>query len=504
MAINITRAQPVQPLANWDADVATEYELMQLMLPGSSQEFQIELSPATPPSPISVGGFTLSGGMTVVGSALSCTGAGTATINPGLVANTSYAITVRVSLSSLQETGGFRLRLNNQEVELADKGTTTNNSIISGTITTYHRVGTVTSSLLEIIVSGAFLPMTFQSISVTPLSVPELKFLDETKTELVATGFTISDTNRVNIKRIRANWTNVSNGIRYISVKDTVRFNTQLIKNGYFNASVADWEQEDGTALADWTWDAANGNSAYYDNGGGTSLAQTQIVPGGGRYTIDIDCYGNPILAVGRAYVRINGVKQPEISITGNTVGQIEVDLKYYTGFVNLQVVILPFISSRTLWIGEVVMKRVEDTGNISTPYQLGETNYKDTLALRATCAEPAHGLIMGNDLTLSLLVPGRLKYIDYPDKAENYLFSDRETRLLESAAEKEYQVTVHGSPEYLHDAIRLMRLCDTFTINGKEYISRGKYELKPTEGIDSAGAVFRVIDKLSLLPNEY
>ena len=98
--------------------------------------------------------------------------------------------------------------------------------------------------------------------------------------------------------------------------------------------------------------------------------------------------------------------------------------------------------------------------------------------------------------------VSGNILYKEYPDKTEDYNFSDDTVSLLSVDADKLYQVTVNGSPEYIHNAVRIIRLCDSFMVNGKEYIKAGNYDISPSLKLSSPSATFNVKPKYGIPDN--
>ena len=101
------------------------------------------------------------------------------------------------------------------------------------------------------------------------------------------------------------------------------------------------------------------------------------------------------------------------------------------------------------------------------------------TLLLTATNDDNAFGLNFQDfSFTQSLRVSGRLTNPRYPLDAEVYKFSNGQRKILTGERDKVEQLQIMEVPEYIHDAISIFLICDTFQINGTTYVkSDSDYE---------------------------
>lgn len=90
---------------------------------------------------------------------------------------------------------------------------------------------------------------------------------------------------------------------------------------------------------------------------------------------------------------------------------------------------------------------------------------------------EDAMGFYFPVGLELSFRVEGTLKRPTYPLETEKYRYSDGEGKLLSGTRLKIQEMNIAAMPEFMHDALSLAVLHDTFKIEAVEYlIESGEY----------------------------
>lgn len=505
--IEIIRNQPIQALPDVLRHAALpEYDLMQLVQKNDVQLVMVKRTPHLSEAVISPMSFSIAGGMDKTLSSLTSTGAGDASVATAIVINATYKISLRVFFTQFDPTGGYRIKLNNEWLTLPDAGAGAY-SILSGTVEAYLDIpGSVTSSNLTIEVTGADNIVSFSSIRVERLSEIQVTVLDETKTVIQTLAGVVTNYNDSPFSHITIDWSTITGtGIRYLRINDSLNLNTDYISNGTFTSDIAGWTNVDGSATA-WVWEAFAGGRAHWDDAGTTDqeLSQEVNVPGGGYYELAftvsaIDFNDGEGL---EAYFIVNGVALPLTTFTLTGPYTMPLDLTEYTGNVSVKVVFQPLNDSDTIFLDTVSLKRKYDR-NISVPFNL-QNNHPFTLLMYGECEAPAFGFPFGNFFYLKMRAKGEMQYLAYPDKTEWYDFSNNETDLLEANRGKTHRVKIHGVEEYIHDAITAMILCDTFTIDGKEYVRDASYELEPTEGIYKASGKFDVREKIGIAANYY
>jgi hypothetical protein len=226
-------------------------------------------------------------------------------------------------------------------------------------------------------------------------------------------------------------------------------------------------------------------------------------VPGGGLYETQFTLYGSLLLNETLFNFEVNGVALPQEEYPSEATSTVSLDLSNYTGFVQVRLCFQPKMGATNIWLDEVYFKRLRDGNNISVPF-LRENGKRHQLTLFGSSLSAANGFLFSNNFDMNLVVGGRIDYDEYPNQADEYTFSNASTDLLSASVEKHYLVSINGSPEYLHDAIRLIRLCDTFLINGEPYVAVGGYELKKTDGLSNYAATFKVKEKQGVMMNTY
>ncbi len=511
MAISIIPNQPIQPQLKFINRVPHEYDLMQLAPDTLEQSLQVKCTGATSASYFSFTGATVTGGAVVSGTSVAFTGAATCEKSFTIADNTEYELKLRVQINTLGNIGGFKILINNNEIYLDDKGLTADYSVLQGNLTTYYKIpsGIGATSTIKLQTTGSDTDLTISSVSLTKLSQPIIAALNESKaliSGLPSGTFTITTSSapgKLNYKQIRVKWGNISHGVRYLRISDSVDLGSNMVVNPLFISDTSGWEQPNTSALAEWIYSPDFGGSAKYVVGTQEVISQLISAQGGGFYDFQFTVYGNPLNIGIEVYFEVNGIAQPFQAFYNDTTNSIPLDLSNYTGFPDVRICFRPTSGSTNIYITEIYFKRLLDRNNISVPFNR-ENGKRNQLTLFGSSLSAANGFLFSSNFDMRLVVGGRIDYDEYPNVADEYTFSNASTDLLSASVEKHYLVSINGSPEYLHDAIRLIRLCDTFLINGESYVAVGGYELKKTDGLSNYAATFKVKEKQGVMMNTY
>lgn len=511
MAISIIPNQPIQPQLKFINRVPHEYDLMQLAPDIHEQRVQVKCTGAVAATNLSWTGASVTGGAVVSGSQVTFTGAALAEKSFTIADNTEYEVKLRVQINTLGNIGGFKILINNNEVFLEDKGVSTDYSVLQGNLVTYYKIpsGVGATSTIKLQTTGSDTDLVINSVSLTKLSQPTIEALNESKaliTGLPGGTFEVTTSGvdgRLNYKQIRIIWGNISHGVRYLRISDSVNLGTNLTENFLFISDLAGWEQPDGSPLSEWAWNSAASGTAKYTTGSREIISQLVTVPGGGLYETQFTLYGDLLLNQTLFNFEVNGVALPQEEYPSEATSTVSLDLSNYTGFVQVRLCFQPKMGATNIWLDEVYFRRLRDGNNISVPF-LRENGKRNQLTLFGSSLSAANGFLFSNNFDMSLVVGGRIDYDEYPNVADEYTFSNASTDLLSASVEKHYLVSINGSPEYMHDAIRLIRLCDTFLINGEPYVAVGGYELKKTDGLSNYAATFKVKEKQGVMMNTY
>ena len=483
----------------------TDRELMQLANATDVQRLQVQRGVISARSTFAHGAFTKTGGFTGSGSSLLGSGAGTATANSGITAGKTYEIRFTATFNTIDNTGGYRVKLNNAWQDLPD-ATGGAYSILSGRITLYYYVSSLTTADLVFETSGTNTDITISGISVTRIADVRCDILDENLDVLDSNPFTITTYNTNNLADINVDWSLCSsNGRRYLHVANNVNFNTELLTNSTFATDITGWTAEGG-GTTHWVWSALNGGQAYWDGTGTLStLAQSITAQGGAQYTISYTATGLALdgsESLGLT-VKVNGTTVHTESYTQTGTYTTDIDLSDYEGqFVTLLLVFRPGSTGQIMGISGVSLKRTQDLTGITTPTHL-LTEHLNTKLFYGT----NDGNAFGFDFTgfyFRMRCRSRVEYTKYADSPEMASFSDNSNDLTLAYPEKQHTITVYGLSEYQHDCMRLMRLSDTFTIDDVEYVQAGEYTIKRTEHLNAALGQFDVKDKTGIERNTY
>lgn len=501
MAVTIIRNQPIQVKFNKNF-TCDDYTRMQLVEYNDFQKVQVLLSPNTLPRVLSGAGWTVTGGMSNALNTLTAAGAGTASKVAGIGAGKKYQIQFDVLFSTIDNVGGYRVKINNQWLKLPD-ATGGNLSVLGGTITCWVTInGTITDTNLVFEVAGAGTSLTIKNISIGEMSKVGMSVLDENLQEITNVGqvYTQYIPNSP-LATINVIWSDLHNagvqGKCYLYFYDALNIGMNLLVNPTFTGGLTGWTSYQ------WGYDNLLGWGATYDGTGSpfaNQIWQDLIVPGGAIYRISFKMYGS------RVYVipTINGAVQPGTlhASVGATVKTQDIDLSSYSGYISLRIAFQPEQPTNVLRLSNCSFGRIFDAANVSNLFDLQE-RHKYTLKLYGKCKQAAFGFDFFN-FDLTMRVKGYVLYKEYPDTTEVYNFSNETSAILNADANKNYEVTIRAAPEYHHDAIRLMRLCDTFTINNNGVILEGPYDTKPTMELPMPEGKFMIRNWNGLEDNSY
>ena len=261
------------------------------------------------------------------------------------------------------------------------------------------------------------------------------------------------------------------------------------VRNGDFFLSLMHW-----TVGSHWAY--SSGKACYTGDGVTTgALSQIIYLMGGSEYDLTFDIDG---LSGGEEldFITIYPLTSTTIACA-NGSNSTTIDLTGYTG---LTAVTIRFIdknnSTLTCCVDNVsCVISSPDSLNESACINLAET-HDCTLLFTATNDDNAFGFDYTTEtFTHYLRVKAKYAISGFPEEKEDYLFSDNSRRLLFARRETEYDIKVTDAPEYIHACLSMMRLNDTFTIDGSEYIASGNYEYKTRKTSELAQSSFTVKD---------
>lgn len=504
MGILIVKNQPVQALRNLDA--CSETKNMQLVQTNDTQRVQVRLSPHNETELISESTFssgatwTLGGTATISGGKLNMTGATSAQSAAigTLTAGVRYRVRFTVAFNTIDNSGGYRIKLNNQYVKLADASGGTY-SIMQGTIDAYILVASLVNATLVIETTGVDTDVEFDSMSLMELSQAGLQVLDAEYNILDDYNDTYTTYEAdSNIATVRLPWSSQTPGIVYWSIYDMLNYDTNIVLNGTFTGDLMWW-----TSTGSWNAGLDNAVTSGTDMG---VLQQTITLPGGAKYDLQFTVTGlTPGVEALQVYYIVDNLGTYLSAIEEYaTIGTktLTIDLSEFTGVRDLVLNFKPKNASDVLTLDNVSLKRKLDTATITNPFKLAAKHF-NTLLLYATNAHPAYGFNF-NEFTMTMRLRADLEYKGYPDTTEVFRFSNASHDVLSSITDKLYDVRCKGMPEYMHDALRIIRLCDTFTIDGTAYVPDGEYNVNRQDKIHNAPAVFSVKEKQGIEENSY
>ena len=287
-----------------------------------------------------------------------------------------------------------------------------------------------------------------------------------------------------------ASWAGVEIGCSTISINDSSLHNTELILQPEFNYSFQ------------WTFGlywGFTGSAALYNPPGvvtNTELTQSLVVKGGMIYELNFDTalLGANDLLFGFYY---NGDFVPVLNTSGDTTQYATIDLRTYPNdYFTIQLAFKMETTNAQVEIDNVNMI----AGNAPDVYSFSEcvntqVDADCTILFTATNSDNAFGFDYSHSLTHSLRLKAKKEISNFPEEKESYLFSDNSRRLLMARSETEYEVRITDAPDYVHQCLRMMRLNDTFTIDGGQYIAESTYDLARRKTSKLKQSIFTVKD---------
>jgi len=258
------------------------------------------------------------------------------------------------------------------------------------------------------------------------------------------------------------------------------------ISNPNFDTDLNFWTAGEG-----WFWNSG----AEVDSSHAGSLTQQITFEGGTIYNLEFSVFPNGLLF----YYTVNGVATPEASYTG--VVQQTIDLTSYTGNVTVNLVFTGVDNVATILLYARIVG-VADRRNCFNCVTVQDADASCTLKFTATNNDNAFGFDYSHGLTHELRLEAKMVVSGFPEEKEEYLFSDNSRKLLFARRDTEYEISVTDAPDYIHECLSMMRLNDTFTIDGVEYIADGNYDLRKRKTSDLKQAVFTVKKKQGIASN--
>lgn len=299
--------------------------------------------------------------------------------------------------------------------------------------------------------------------------------------------------NLVLFELLISDWASLTDyvGCATIRLYDTLLL-TQRVRNGTFTGNTNYW-----TLGANWAYSGSN--SVSYTTGF-TFLEQTIYLEGGISYTLNFTITNLGILDNMALYINDVFVS----AFQANGVKTYTIDLSAYEGLTAIK---LGFTGSAlgdtnyTIDTVSVVAADKDDL-NVSNCINL-RTTHTCTLLFYAVNLDNAFGFdYVSGSLRHYLRLEAKIELVGFPEEVEEYRFSDNSRQLLFAMSERLWEVRITDAPDYIHECLRIMRLHDTFQIDGGSYIIDGSYDLRVRKTSRLKQAVFSVKNAEGLSSN--
>lgn len=466
-------------------------------------------------------GFSITGGALVYGGAGAFTVAQPSTYTLGMIAGRPYKIRFKVTVTDTGTCGadeGWWIKINNQFLKLPN---TTLGSGTSASLETslLYIPSSVTTDIPTIGVNNLSIRFNVDYLYVEQFSIPSVLLRKNGVDGTPGGDVTFYPSTNSDIEyctfHIDVDFSELSGGVNgcyTVKVCDSL-WETVNIGTVYITGinHVTDGDFEAGTAWSygtNWARVAAMvGYKAQLTAGGSSGeLTQQVTLCGGIKYQLQFTLSGTAGLIL-QCAARIGTTALG--NFTGAGVQTAYIDLTDLTG---PQTLTLGFSKGVASQNGDVI--EIDDVSLTARDIEYQEdicfesvcinlqTAHDCTLLLGADNNDAAFGFDYSNGFDHSLRIKAKKDVTGYPEQAETYNYSNNDNDILYANTEKELTVFIADAPDYIHDCIRHLRLHDTFTIDGTEYIKTGGYELNRRKSSDHKQSTFTVKEKTGITPN--
>lgn len=460
--------------------------------------------------------WTLGAGWTISGGKLNATNISGTTADSVmallLTAGKNYLIRSKITVTNVGSAtsgNGFIIKVNNQMLSLPQL--TANNASLTGTW--LFKCGAVTTDAVQFSTNESTIDFNVDYFEIYELSEVGLAIYNGSTLADNITSFTGSNylhyiidngvlttgsilyegdyaynAEIVSFNLYIDDWSTVTSytGCATLRIYDTLS-SANRIRNGGFLLNLNYW-----TAGAHWAYSA--GKACYTGDGVSTgSLYQNIYLEGENSYTLSFDVSG---LSGGEALDLI--LILPTSSTTTPCVNGTNTVTINLNAFIGLQTITVRFIdhnnSTLTCCVDNVsCIQSAPDALNSSDCIKLSDS-FDCSILFTATNSDNAFGFdYVTEDFTHYLRLEAKLELIGFPEEKEEYRFSDNSRVLLYAESEEQYELRITDAPDYIHACLRMMRLNDTFTIDGIDYVVDGSYELRNRKTSKLKQAVFTV-----------
>lgn len=287
--------------------------------------------------------------------------------------------------------------------------------------------------------------------------------------------------------------------------------NEELIYNGMFTNSLIGWDYDVGEG---WSWVAGK---AHFESGtppgvvSGTLDQTVTVSEWGGIYNFSFIAsnFGGVGHEMKISYDAGDGVVILQDQITQAATYNYQIDTSEFTGNT------ITFIFEKdapiaSFDIDTVSFMLTEHDSFVESNCVSIQENDNCTLLFAGVNTDLAFTQdveVLGytyddTGVTKSIRLLAKKKYAGYPEEKEIFKFSNNLRRIMFAESDKEYQVDIGDAGEHAHDLLAVLRLMDTFTIDGVQYSPNGDYELRTRKTSDNSQAVFMVVKTQGISSN--
>lgn len=281
---------------------------------------------------------------------------------------------------------------------------------------------------------------------------------------------------------------------------DSLLSEVNRVKNGDFDIGLIWW-----TAGDNWSWDATE--KAHYQPDFVTAgqLSQSVNLIGGVQYLLQFTLtflgLGNEM----RVFVDTGSGSVLLGTFSGNGQKEVFIDLTAFSGITTITIYFAGGIVEHEYMLDGVSILANEPAGALTSNCINLKDTHDCTLLFEASNSDDAFGFDYTNgNFTQKLRVKAKMDVIGYPEEKEEYRFSNNTRAILFAQSESEYDIKIGDAPEYIHRALSLFRLHDSFIIGSgnDRYIASSDYDLRGRKTSKLKQAVFNVKDRTGLASN--
>ncbi len=365
-------------------------------------------------------------------------------------------------------------------------------------VTWWHAPVDYTTGTVKLTFNKSTIAFEVQNISVYQYSIP-----------LIA-AYNTSGNFVQSITPVSINYINTTSYTGFVNATDPLRFdmkfNLNQLSDGCYSLKIYDGASNvlngnfdgDDNWVAGTNWTIADNKASYSGSDASHVLLTDIYVHEGITYTLQLHQAG--LTSSGGMEIKVQFTDNLNSTHTANYTGINS------HGFLTFQFT-PPAGATGLALLSFIPLAQIEHTCNFSlsnlmitfnNPVFISNkinfrTSWPQTHLFSATNNDAAFNFDYSLGLTHTIRLVSKMKYKEYDEEVNQYNFSDNSNVLMTASSEKVYEILIADAAEFVHDCLSIMRLHDSFYVDGAEHIRTGNYTLKQRKSTELSSAGFDI-----------